>query len=135
MNAEQKMKKSLTSFNRIVHKTQKLFTEDQLVKLHRKISLEALARIILKTPVDTGRARGNWQVGINKYPSNQLDVTDKSGDKALAKGIAKTLKIPPFANVWISNNVDYIIYLEEGTSKQSPKGMIKLTIEELKGMF
>ena len=126
---------SLVKFQRELAKASKDLTERQFILFHKKVVLEALARIVQKTPVDTGRARGNWQVGIGQPITTETDAKEKSGAGTLNRGVTALASLPPFAVVFISNNVQYIEYLENGTSKQAPKGMIMVTIEELRGMF
>jgi len=103
--------------------------------LQKKIVLEALKRLVEKTPVDTGRARGNWQTTIDLAASGQLETLDKDGMATVAKGIAAITGLPDYSIVWISNNVDYIEFLEDGSSQQAPTGMLALTVEELRTMF
>ena len=107
----------------------------KITLLQKKIVLEALRRLVEKTPVDTGRARGNWQVTIGSPSEGQLDQTDPVGAATIAAGLAALAGLPPFQVVWISNNIDYIEELEHGHSKQAPEGMLAITIEELRNMF
>ena len=101
----------------------------------RRICLEALSRIVLKTPVDTGRARGNWNVGIGEIDeTTDFELFDKTGSKSLRRGgkeIGKYAREDGFPNVYISNNLPYANRLENGWSKQAPKGMVALTAIEL----
>jgi len=108
---------------------------DRLTTLQKKIVLEALRRLVQKTPVDTGRARGNWQVTIGRPASGQLDPTDADGAATIAKGRAAMAGLKDDHVVWISNNVDYIEDLEHGHSRQAPHGMLAVTVQELRGMF
>ena len=108
---------------------------DKVVALQKKIVLEALKRLVEKTPVKTGRARGNWQATIDAAAEGQLEVLDKDGGATITKGIAALTGLPPYSIVWISNNVDYIEFLEDGSSKQAPAGMLAITVEELRMMF
>ncbi len=132
-------KGSLERFKREVNEFSRNLTDREFVLFHKKIVLEALSRIVQKTPVDTGRARGNWQINIGAPSRSKLDAADTSrapGDTSTtADQISKLSGLLPFAVVYISNNVEYIEYLEDGTSKQSPRGMVMVTIEELIGMF
>lgn len=101
----------------------------------RKISLEALRRVVLKTPVDTGRARANWQLTTGSPAEGVIDAKDKQGAKTLRKGANEVAKIKGTPVVYITNNVDYIEVLEQGSSSQAPQGMVAVTISELKAMF
>lgn len=107
----------------------------QAVKLQRKVVLEALRRIVLRTPVDTGRARGNWQTTISHPATGQLETVDKQGDDTINKGLAAIATLPPYQVVYIANNLEYIEFLEEGSSEQAPDGMVKMTVEELRQIF
>lgn len=103
--------------------------------LQKKIVLEALRRLVMKTPVDTGRARGNWQVTIAAPAEGQLQETDTIGTATILQGLEAIASLPAYEVVWISNNVDYIELLEHGHSKQAPAGMLAVTVEELRTMF
>lgn len=39
--------------------------------------LELRTRIIVRTPVDTGRLRNNWQLGVDSQPAGNLDYDPK----------------------------------------------------------
>ena len=54
-------------------------TEKKMTKVYRIAVMETTKDIIMDTPVDEGRLRGNWQAGINDQPSGQLDLLDKTG--------------------------------------------------------
>jgi len=100
--------------------------------LQRTLALEALRRLVLRTPVRTGRARGGWQLAINARPKGQIDDKDKKGAATIGKGLEKLGSLPFGCVVWIANNVEYIVRLEEGHSKkQAPKGMFRVTVNDL----
>jgi hypothetical protein len=103
--------------------------------------------IVMDTPVDTGRARANWQASINTPASTASASTDPSGASTVAAGqMAATMA---YGNVfWIVNNLPYIASLEFGLygkppgsangpktvggySKQSPRGMVRIAIQNL----
>jgi len=105
--------------------------EDTLVDFQKKISLEVLTGVVEKTPVDTGRARAGWIASIGKPSIVKTKRKDKSGNSTIDKGGAKIDKLKPFQTLWISNNVEYIEFLEHGSSQQSPRGMAALTIAEV----
>lgn len=140
----------------------------------KRVALDALRRIVRRTPVMTGRARANWQLTIGSPASDEVNVLDKQGGTTIAAGL-ETLKalseVAPrsFPVVWITNNLPYILVLEEGGypplpeqgtyirerttrsgrrvkahyeirsaggySKQAPRGMVAVTVEELLQQF
>lgn len=111
-------------------------TEVQFRLVLMKIRLELLTRIVNRTPVDTGRARGNWQV-TSGSPATGFD-DDKKDDKGgatISDGFQKINNIPENEVVWITNNLPYINRLEEGWSGKSSEGMVKVSIEEVMTMF
>src|SRR5690348_9812490 len=83
----------------------------------RKVSFDMFRRVILRTPVDTGRARGNWQASIGAQASGELNVTDKSGQATIAAMKTVTDRAKAGDVVWLVNNVPYIRRLETGWSK------------------
>ena len=125
---------NLAQFNATVQRFADSIPE-KVVSLHKKIGLEALRRVVLKTPVDTGRARGNWQVSIGDPALTMLEDADRTGSDTIAIGTAQLENLKAYETIFLTNNVPYIIYLEEGSSKQAPAGMVKMTVDELAGMF
>lgn len=128
--ASLRMKQSFDTFSLEVEQFAKGLMPKQVLILQKKIALEALARVVQKTPVDTGRARGNWQVTVGTPAEGELAVTGRV--EPASSGLAA---LKPFDVVYIVNNVDYIIYLEGGSSGQAPAGMVAVTVEELRSMF
>lgn len=131
------MIKGVKSFNKAVTRFAKKLPQEHLVPFHKKLVLEVLTRVVQKTPVDTGRARGNWQTTINTLPTGETGETDTSsyvggGSATINKGLAALAHLKPYQVVWISNNVPYILALERGHSKQAPKGMIALSLREIR---
>jgi hypothetical protein len=107
----------------------------------RKICLDLLTGIVLKTPVDTGRARANWFTSINSPSANVTVSTDPSGSSTISSGLSAISKAT--GNVlWITNNLPYIYRLEfggypngpkttGGFSSQAPAGMVRVTVNNI----
>lgn len=104
---------------------------------HNKITsvatLELFSGVIKATPVDTGRARGNWQTAPGSPAAGETERLDKSGGEAIAEVEAKT---PQGAGqvTYLSNNLPYIMKLEEGSSKQAPEGMVRKNMDRVQRM-
>ena len=98
----------------------------------RYLCLDLLTNVVQGTPVDTGRARGNWQASINAPRTNQLETTDKNGGATISAGQSAVSKAA--GNVfYLTNNLPYIYRLEfEGWSKQAPSGWVRTAIERTK---
>ena len=99
-------------------------------KITRAATLELFSGVIKDTPVDTGRARGNWQTSVGSPAAGELDREDKSGALAMAE---VQQKAPPGAGqvTCLSNNLPYIGELERGSSKQAPEGMVRKNVDRV----
>jgi len=109
-------------------------TERKMDLAVRKIALEMFRRIILKSPVDTGRFRGNWQIAIGSVPDGTLELDDKTGTATIAKGAAIALGMNAGDTIYFANNLPYARRLEEGYSQQAPAGMVALTVQEFQSI-
>ena len=104
-------------------------------QFHRAIGIEALTRVVLKTPVDEGRARGNWQVSNGAPAAGEVEQVDPSGAAAIAAGTATINEAKAFSETHVTNNVPYIVKLNDGHSQQAPQGMVGTTMDELRTAF
>jgi len=93
---------------------------------------EMADRVIHRTPVDRGEARGNWLAAINtidqEHDKNSLDP---SGDAraARAREIARQMKLGDVFT--LANSTPYIFPLEfEAHSQQAPFGFVGVTVAE-----
>ena len=130
------------------------FSDEELLKLTsqftRRIALEVLVSIIQNTPVDTGRAKGAWHVSLES-PSESIRSSVeklKTGGRKITKaesvklgsivrkeGLATIGGHKPFGAIYINNNVDYILYLEEGTAKITAFAMAANAVNEVAAKF
>jgi hypothetical protein len=98
----------------------------------RGICLELLKDCTLGTPVDTGRARANWQASIDVPAEGTIEKDDKAGGSTVRKG-QSSVKQATGRVWWLTNNLPYIYRLEfEGHSPQAPQGWVRSAIERAK---
>jgi hypothetical protein len=98
-----------------------------LDKWFRSIVLGLYRDVIIGTPVDTGRARANWQLAVGSAPASVLNKTDRGRSKSNSGASASEVRKAnqkmgvrkAGRSVFIANNLGYIGVLEEGHSKQS----------------
>lgn len=111
-------------------------TSAQLDRVVRGLALRALRGFVLKSPVRSGRFRGNWQVALGA-PSNSYDwdLTDAGGGSTVAAGADALKAYKGGISIWITNHLPYAVRLEYGWSQQAPAGMVRVTIAELGGSF
>lgn len=93
-----------------------------------------LSKIVEKTPVDTGRLRKNWNLGVDSVDLtiHDVNVADplSRATKELNKFTIKTKQL------WISNNLDYAYDIEYGKSKiKAPQGMMRVSLQEFDTIF
>jgi hypothetical protein len=85
----------------------------------RAIEIALFSAIIKATPVDTGRARGNWQASIDRPEYSAIEREDPQGTAAIADMIGKIGGAGVVT--WLSNNLPYIEVLEYGQYPNPPK--------------
>lgn len=91
-------------------------------RVRRAAIVEILNGVVLNTPVDTGRARGNWQTTVNAPASGDIaGVRSPGAVEAEARANMGELK----DTVFITNNLPYIGKLNEGSSKQAPARFVE----------
>lgn len=103
-------------------------TKDQIDDIFRDIVIEIGSSVIRLTPVDTGRARANWQFSIDSPANASLDEYDKAGFNTIAKLVGEVQTLEAGQTAYIVNNLIYSIPLEYGHSRQAPTGMVRVTL-------
>ena len=115
-----------------------------LVEAHAGLARAAIAAAIVRefgemirqTPVDTGRARAGWSIGTEPSewtpPQGVWEEFISHGfvDSAVAKGLTNK-NLGEADVIYICNNVQYIMALEAGWSKQAPQGFIGKFLKRL----
>ena len=96
----------------------------------RKIEIDLFGRVIARTPVDTGRAKGNWQVSNDAPNETTIDRLDKDGMAATDSAIDAVMHLPTGHVTYLTNALPYAGVLEYGSSKQAPAGMVRLSARE-----
>jgi len=88
------------------------------------------SRVIIGTPVKTGYARSGWRVGESPDEFLPAPISDEETGQRPAPTIEFN-EIPAVgSSVYLFANVDYLEYLEDGTSKQRPDGWIEQEVEK-----
>ena len=118
------------SFEKAVKNFEKQ-TLAQLQRVRRAVVLEILSGVVIRTPVDTGRARANWLVTVGK-PANYSSLdTDKGGFATIHK--AEAVRLGQMGDVvFITNNLPYIEALNDGHSGQAERGYIQSEVQRVK---
>lgn len=110
-----------------------LETQEKIEDAVQVIAMDTLRGVVLKSPVDTGRFRGNWIVSLNSPSMEQTPRTDASGSATINKAISaiESYDVETTSRIYIQNNLPYGNKLENGSSQQAPEGMVSVTINEI----
>lgn len=111
----------ILAFNRKVKKNAEI--------IFRKVSFDTYGDIIRMTPVDTGRAKGNWLLQINNMPNYTTEELDKTGSIGISEAASVTNRLRIGNSLFIINNLPYIKALEDG---HSPQGANMVRMAKLK---
>lgn len=92
--------------------------------------------LVSRSPVDTGRFKGNWQITFNEIPNHALNRYDKTGGVVRGEEQAKTYGMfsrgGAITSVHFSNMLIYANALEYGHSQQAPIGVVGLVALRLR---
>lgn len=112
-------------------------SEKQMKTVIQKITMEAFAGVVLKTPVDTGRLRANWSPSIGSPTGVAYDGKfDKTGGATIALAQRTTLDWNCIGSIYLCNNLPYAGAIEYGHSKvKAPAGMVRVTLAEISAHY
>ena len=107
--------------------------------LSKKVILEVDQRVSKRSPVDTGRFKGNWMLGVDTIPTTydkeKFDKKKKPDTIGSTVG-ERVLKMPVKGaaghTYYLVNNLPYAKALEQGHSQQAPGpgGVVFITVLE-----
>ena len=121
-------------------------TKTEISEVRTAYAYALYSSIVRKTPVDTGRARANWNISAGR-PDTSVTENTRTSPKP------KTAIPNPEGDesIFISNNLPYIETLEyggypknpkggngktiNGYSKQAPEGMVGVTLANNENIF
>lgn len=114
--------------------------ELELDQVVRKIAFEAHSSVSKKTPVDTGRARANWNLSAGSIDNSTVPEMGKGTGEHKGQSSPPSSPSPKAVEmkqgdgedvIYITNNLPYIGVLEDGSSTQAPIGMVAVTMAEI----
>ena len=99
----------------------------QFEDMARKATYDLFRTVVLKSPVDTGRFRSNWNVTAS-VPS--FTYTESTNASRADSETLKALTLPVGGVVYLSNGLPYVNGLAYGYSNQAPDGMIRTSVAD-----
>lgn len=133
--------------------------ENAGTRFTKAVAKRALRALVLATPVDTGRARSNWRVGIGAptsavidpySPGKKLGIGERANaNAAIAAGLARINSVRGASGrggglqtaIYINNNTPYIGNLpngkglNDGYSPQAAPGFIEAALLEARSVL
>ena len=100
-------------------------------RLVERLMRVAVQKIIMKNPVDTGRSRSSWVAALKQLGGVPIagwegETPDNS---AISEGAASSSVTPTetktATEIRVTSGVNYILFLEYGTSKMAPFQMVR----------
>lgn len=95
----------------------------------RKVALATDQIVVMATPVDTGRARANWVaaldaafIGTNPAPGSPGSGANQALEQC--RSVVGEYDGDRNVAIHITNNLPYIRPLDDGSSKQAPRGFV-----------
>ena len=111
------------SFKDELRKAQKEL-DAKLNKIMRATAIKTFNRIVVESPVDTGRFRHNWIASVN---TPNITVTNNTSDDNIAAKL-NSGKITDI--LYLTNNLPYAARIEEGWSQQAPSGWVRTAVQD-----
>jgi hypothetical protein len=96
-------------------------TIENIEEVRRGYAFEIFKRVVQRTPVDTGLARGNWLPSTGSPSEAVTDTKDKSGNKTIQNIKAVVEQAKGDEPLFLVNNLPYIEKLEYGRYPKNPK--------------
>lgn len=97
----------------------------------RRVGAAVVTAVVHATPMDTGRARFSWNVGMNRsnhnYEYSSFEGHSRSGDwlGKMATSRAAIMRATEKDVIYISNGLPYIGKLNRGYSAQAPADYVR----------
>lgn len=112
--------------------------DDQVNSAIKETALVADRELVIGTPVDTGRARSNWQLSVGHslgaeigpyVPGRKGSSAAENAAAAIAQAQGAVSSRKSGQDIFITNNVGYIEKLNDGWSAQAPAGFVQTAVE------
>jgi len=114
------------------------YAEASVETVIRKACIDLYKMIVERTPIDTGRAKASWSLGID-HGEDKADDEDGYSFNEISSIIQDNVSEFKFGihddQVVIYNNMEYIEQLENGTSQQAPSGMVSISLADFTTFF
>ena len=106
-------------------------SEKALDQTVRAITFSLFREVVQRTPVDSGRLKGNWQVSLNAPAAGTLATLDPNGGSTLSRIVAGIGGLG--TRTYLTNNLSYAQRIEyDGWSHtKAPSGMVRVSFARI----
>ena len=118
--------------------------ESNTEQVFRASTISLFSRIISRTPVKSGRLKGNWQIDINQPATGDVSDSDTTPINTLDGGSKRkvasgVMRANLNDSIYMVNNLPYARIIEAGRvprssgttgSTQAPAGMVAVSVAE-----
>lgn len=101
--------------------------QQNIPKMMRGVAEAVVDSVANSTPQLTGQAAGNWKTTVGS-PSSAWDQGPNSPSTSLADAAAALSTLREGQVIYISNNVPYIVDLNQGSSAKAPAGFVEMSV-------
>jgi len=97
-------------------------------ELIQAVEIKLFSSVIMDSPVDTGRFRGNWMASIDGPKDGTTAGFDPTGAGSVSRAESFVKSLKGGRVTFLVNNLPYAIALEYGHSGQAPQGMVRRNV-------
>lgn len=101
--------------------------ERNSIELQRRVAVQVVDLVANATPVLTGQASGNWKTTVGAV-NTAWDQGPNSPTTSIANAVAALGGLQIGQRINITNNVPYIIDLNNGSSQKAPAAFVESSI-------
>lgn len=130
------MARDLLALSRRIQRIRKAIPKEAN-RIKTEVAEKVATDLIRVTPVDVSEALSNWQVSVNApprfplpaiYPGQKGDTESASEGAAIEHAKRVLLDSLPGERLYVSNVVEHIVPLNNGTSTQEPAGFVERAV-------
>jgi hypothetical protein len=114
------------------------YVDGNIERVIRKACIDLYRRIVERTPIYTGLAKISWGLSTTGYAPEYGEDFEPTYNEILniVERNVRDFRFTVNDNmVTIVNNLEYIEYLESGSSRQAPTGMVAISLAEFNAHF
>lgn len=130
---------NLTQFQKEVPNLSKRLVEKVISDAKVQLTKVLFESVVQTTPVLTGQARNNWNIGVGAKPEGSVlggtgvEVTGEGPtpeERVKINQATKDIRSQSLREkVWITNRLGYVKELDEGSSTKAPSGIRAVAVE------